>query len=50
MYYRKVYNIEMNRPTGIDKHREYLNKLLNDINIIVKGWILSVIIVPVTLI
>lgn len=32
IYYRKVYNIEMNRPTGIDKQREYLNELLNDIN------------------
>lgn len=32
IYYRKVYNIEMNRPTGIDKQREYLCELLNDIN------------------
>jgi hypothetical protein len=32
IYYRKVYNIEMNRPTGIDKQREYLNEILDDIN------------------
>ena len=32
IYYRKVYNIEMNRPTGIDKQREYLSEILNDIN------------------
>lgn len=32
IYYRKIYNIEMNRPVGIDKQREYLNDRLNDIN------------------
>ena len=32
IYYRKVYNIEMNRPTGIDKQREYLSEFLDDIN------------------
>ena len=32
IYYRKIYNIEMNRPTGVDKQREYLNDRLNDIN------------------
>ncbi|MBK5721810.1 RteC domain-containing protein [Dysgonomonas sp. Marseille-P4677] len=32
IFYRKVYNIEMNRPIGIDKQREYLGELLNDIN------------------
>ncbi|GAB6121922.1 RteC domain-containing protein [Dysgonomonas termitidis] len=32
IYYRKVYNIEMNRPTGSDKQREYLSEILNDIN------------------
>jgi hypothetical protein len=32
IYYRKIYNIEMNRPAGIDKQREYLNDRLNDIN------------------
>lgn len=32
IYYRKVYNIEMNRPIGIEKQREYLCELLNDIN------------------
>lgn len=32
IYYRKVYNIEMNRPTGIDKQREYLCDIVNDIN------------------
>lgn len=32
IYYRKIYNIEMNRPTGRDKQREYLNDRLNDIN------------------
>lgn len=24
IYYRKIFNIEMNRPTGIEKQREYL--------------------------
>lgn len=24
IYYRKVYNIEMNRPTGVEMQREYL--------------------------
>ena len=32
IYYRKVYNIEMNRPAGTDKQQEYLGELLNDIN------------------
>ena len=32
IYYRKVYNIEINRPIGIDKQREYLCDILNDIN------------------
>lgn len=32
IYYRKVYNIEMNRPAGIDKQREYLCDIMNDIN------------------
>ena len=32
IYFRKVYNIEMNRPMGVDKQREYLSDLLNDIN------------------
>jgi hypothetical protein len=33
IYYRKIYNIEMNRPlAGIDAQREYLNKELNSIN------------------
>lgn len=32
IYYRKLYNIELNRPTGTEKQREYLNDFLNDIN------------------
>jgi len=32
IYYRKIYNIEMNRPAGIEKQREYLCEILNDIN------------------
>ena len=32
IYYRKLYNIEMNRPAGTDKQREYLSEALNDIN------------------
>ena len=32
IFYRKVYNIEMNRPIGVEKQREYLCELLNDIN------------------
>jgi len=32
IYYRKLYNIEMDRPTGTDKQREYLIEKLNDIN------------------
>ena len=33
IYYRKVYNIEMNRPlAGIDAQKEYLKKELNSIN------------------
>lgn len=32
IYYRKIYNIEMNRPAGTDKQREYLSEILNNIN------------------
>lgn len=32
IYYRKIFNFEMNRPTGIDSQLEYLNDRLNDIN------------------
>ena len=32
IYYRKVYNIEMNRPAGVDKQREYLCEKLDEIN------------------
>ena len=32
IYYRKVFNIELNRPAGIDKQRAYLNEFLDDIN------------------
>jgi len=32
IYYRKLYNIEMNRPAGIDKQKEYLSDELNEIN------------------
>lgn len=32
IYYRKVYNIEMNRPTGTDMQKEYLREELNEIN------------------
>jgi hypothetical protein len=32
IYYCKLYNIEMNRPTGTEKQREYLSEVLNDIN------------------
>ncbi|MEZ5198406.1 MAG: RteC domain-containing protein [Bacteroidales bacterium] len=32
IYYRKLYNIEMNRPAGTDKQREYLSDELNEIN------------------
>lgn len=32
IYYRKVYNIEMNRPVGIDSQRAYLNDELVAIN------------------
>ena len=33
IYYRKIFNIEMNRPlAGIDAQKEYLNKELNAIN------------------
>ena len=35
IYYRKVYNIEMDRPTGINKQQEYLNDLLNGIGSVV---------------
>jgi hypothetical protein len=32
IYYRKLYNIEMNRPAGVDKQREYLLEEVNEIN------------------
>ena len=32
IYYRKLYNIEMNRPAGIDRQKEYLSEELNEIN------------------
>ena len=33
IYYRKIYNIEMNRPmAGVEAQKEYLNKELNSIN------------------
>ena len=32
IYYRKIYNIEMNRPAGIDKQRECLSEILDSIN------------------
>jgi RteC protein. len=32
IYYRKLYNVEMDRPAGTEKQREYLNDLLNGIN------------------
>ncbi len=32
LYYRKVYNIEMNRPVGVDSQRAYLNDELVAIN------------------
>lgn len=32
IYYRKVYNIEMNRPAGAEKQKEYLCEKLDDIN------------------
>lgn len=32
IYYRKLYNIEMNRPAGVDKQKEYLNEQLDEIN------------------
>ena len=32
IYYRKLYNIEMNRPAGVDKQKEYLCEELNEIN------------------
>lgn len=32
IYYRKVYNIEINRPAGIDMQREYLSEILDNIN------------------
>jgi len=32
IYYRKVFNIELNRPAGIEKQRAYLNEFLDDIN------------------
>jgi hypothetical protein len=43
IYYRKLYNIEMDRPAGTEKQREYLNDLLNGINKYnTSGLILSV--------
>lgn len=32
IHYRKIYNIEMNRPAGVDKQREYLSEQLDNIN------------------
>lgn len=32
IYYRKVYNIEMNRPAGAEKQKEYLCEKLDEIN------------------
>ncbi|MDR0659615.1 MAG: RteC domain-containing protein [Prevotellaceae bacterium] len=32
IYYRKVYNIEMDRPAGADKQREYLSEIMEGIN------------------
>ncbi len=32
IYYRKLYNIEMNRPAGANKQKEYLSEELNEIN------------------
>lgn len=32
IYYRNLYNIEMNRPAGVDKQKEYLSEELNEIN------------------
>jgi hypothetical protein len=32
IYYRKLHNIELDRPIGTEKQREYLTELLNDIN------------------
>ena len=32
IYYRKIYNIEINRPTGANKQKEYLSEELNEIN------------------
>lgn len=33
IYYRKIYNIEMNRPTGVvGRQREYLSEILDSIN------------------
>lgn len=32
IYYRKLYNIEMNRPAGVEKQKEFLNEELNEIN------------------
>lgn len=32
IYYRKIYNIEMNRPAGANKQKEYLSDELNEIN------------------
>jgi hypothetical protein len=31
IYYRKIFNIEMNRPTGIENQMVYINERLNDI-------------------
>ena len=32
IYYRKLHNVELDRPIGTEKQREYLTELLNDIN------------------
>jgi len=32
IYYRKLHNVELDRPIGAEKQREYLNDILNDIN------------------
>ena len=32
IYYRKLYNIEMNRPVGMDKQKAYLSEEIDEIN------------------
>ncbi len=32
IYYRKIYNIEMNRPAGVEKQQQYLSEILDGIN------------------